>query len=358
MRIPIITPIFTLAVIALAGCALAPTLAAPTAAPVPTNAPATSAPTATVAPTALPLVKVHLAYSAIAAPQLPLWVAFDQHLFQKYGLDPTLDYISTNPLLTTALISGDVQIAQLAEDGIINSGLQGADLVIIAPSTDHLLFSLFTRPEITKLSELKGKKIGVTTRGSATDFAARWLLSHNGFKPDTDVAIVGVGGVPEILTALSAGSIDGGILSAPTTIKAQQAGLKELVDLSTQDLPFYQSAVTVRKSWLKDNADTMRKFLKAYTEAIAVIKKDKLVAEQVLGKYTQTTDTAVLEGTYNPFVKVLPQVPLPRIDAINVGLDEIAASNSKAVGVDANQFIDPTWVSDLAASGFIAALYK
>ncbi len=331
------------------GCAspAAPSLA-PTAAP----------PTATAAPSPAPLVKLNVAYSAIAAPQLPMWVAYEQGLFKQNGLDVTLTYVSSNPALTAALLSGELQMAQLAEDGVINSGLQGGDLVILAPSSEHLLFSLYAKPDITSVEQLKGKKIGVTQRGSATDFAARWLLNQHGLTPDQDVTLVNIGGVPEILTAMTSGAVDAGVISPPTTFKAQQAGLKEVVDFSTLNLAFYQSAVVARRSWIKDNASTVRQFIKAYVEAIAIIKKDKATAEQVLGKYSKTTDATVLDGTYNSFVKVLPQAPIPTVDAIQTGLDQAAATNPKAKTADPNQFFDASWVTELDKSGFIAGLYK
>lgn len=339
--------------LALAGCASA---AAPTLAP--TSLPPTSA-APTSSSSAGPLVTVHLAYSAIAAPQLPLWVAYEEGLFKQNGLDvPSLQYVSSNPSLTAALLSGQLQMAQLAEDGVISSGLQGGDLVILAPSADHLLFSLYTKPDISQVQDLKGKKVGVTARGSATDFAARWLLTQHNLKPEQDVTIINTGGVPDILTALESGAVDAGVLSPPTTFKAQQAGLKELVDFSTLNLPFYQSAVVARKSWIKDNPDTVRKFVKAYVEAIALIKKNKATAEKVLSKYSKTTDQTVLDGTYNAFVKVLPQAPIPSLDAIQTGLDEAALTNPKAKTADPNQFFDASWVEELNKSGFISSLYK
>ena len=365
-----VTMLLLLSFVALVACATpatAPTTApvqppaataASTSAPAATTVPATTAPTA--APTAAPVVKLHVAYSAIAVPQLPMWVTFEQGLFKKYGLDVTLDYVATSQVLTASLLANEVQIAQLAEDGIITSGLEGADLTILAPSTDHLLFSLYIRPGsgIEKIQDLKGKKVGITQRNSATDFAARWLISHNGMKPDQDVTLLGMGGVPQILTALQSGAIDAGVLSPPTTFQADQQGMKELVDYATLDLPFYQSAVVARKSWIKDNPAVVRRFMQAYVEGIAALKKDKGMAKQVLGKYSKTTDDSVLEQTYNVFVKILPKAPIPTSQAIQVGLDEVAATNAKAKTADPNQFFDPSWVTELDKSGFISALYK
>ncbi|MGE5265124.1 MAG: ABC transporter substrate-binding protein [Acidobacteriota bacterium] len=361
-----VTMLLLLSFVALVACATpaATPTTAPVQPPVATSAPAAIAVPATTAPTAAPttapVVKLHVAYSAIAVPQLPMWVAFEQGLFKKYGLEVTLDYVATSQVLAASMLANEVQIAQLAEDGIITSGLEGADLTILAPSTDHLLFSLYVRPGsgIEKVQDLKGKKVGMTQRNSATDFAARWLISHNGMKPDQDVTLLGMGGVPQILTGLQSGAIDAGVLSPPTTFQADQQGMKELVDYATLDLPFYQSAVVARKSWIKGNPNVVRRFMQAYVEGIAALKKDKAMAKQVLGKYSKTTDDTVLEQTYGVFVKILPNAPIPTSQAIQVGLDEVAATNAKAKTADPNQFFDPSWVTELDKSGFISALYK
>jgi NitT/TauT family transport system substrate-binding protein len=328
------------------------------AAPSPTVAAPANAPTVANAAPSGGLTALNVAFSAIAVPQLPLWVAYEQGLFKKNGLDVTLTYVSSNPAITAALLSGELQMAQLAEDGVITSGLQGGDLEILAPSSDHLILSLYGKPDLTSVEDLKGKKVGVSQRGSATDFAARWLLSQHGLQPDKDVTLVNIGSVPDILRAITSGAADAGVISPPTTFQAQKAGLKELVDFSTLNLPFYQSAVVARRSWVKDNADAVRRFVQAYVQAIAVIKKDKATAEQVLGKYSKTTDITVLDGSYNAFVKILPQAPIPRADAIQTGLDQAAVTNPNAKTADPNQFFDASWVTELDQNGFIASLYK
>lgn len=349
-------------------CAPAPTPVPPTAAALPTTMPPTTAPTAaptkaaaTTAPTTAgsgTLTKLRVPYTAVSVAMAPTWVAFERGLFKKYGLDVTLDYIATSPVLTAAMLSGEVQIAEAAEDVVITSALGGSDLVILASGGDHLLFSLYSKPAINSLQDLKGKVIAVTRRGSSTDFAAHWLLTKNNLVPDKEVAFVNTGGVPDILTAMQTGQVDAGVLSPPTTIKARQAGFKELVDISAQELTFYQAPVIARKSWVSANPDTVRKFMSAYVEAVSVIKKDKASTKGIIGKYTQTTDDAVLEETYNAFVKILPQAPYPKLEAIKVGLDQAALENAKAKDADPNSFFDPRWVEELDKSGFIAGLYK
>jgi NitT/TauT family transport system substrate-binding protein len=347
-----------LVIVLLALIRCAPAAPSP-AANAPTVASATAAVTS-AAPAAQSggLVPLKMAYTAISVAVLPIWVAYDQGLFQKNGIDPAMQYVATSPVLTASMLSGEVQIAHAAEEVVLNSDLSGGDVVILASGGDRLLFSLYATSGITNLADLKGKKIGVTNHGSSTDFAARWLLTHNGLQPDKDVALISLGGVPNILQAMQAGAVDAGVVSPPTSFKAQTAGFKELVDFSTLSLPYYQSPVIARKSWVKDNPDTLRKFVKAYVEAVAFIKRNKAETEKIIGKYTKTTDTAELDGTYDGFNNILPQTPSPRADAIQMGLDFVAADHPQAKSADPTQFFDASWVEELDKNGFIASLYK
>lgn len=345
--------LFLSLILVLISCAPAPT-STPTAAPIATTAPQSSS-AASVPAT---LTKLRIPYTAISVAMAPTWVALDTGLFKKYGLDVSLDYIATSPVLTAAMLSGEVQIAEAAEDVVITSGLGGSDIEILASGGDHLLFSLYAKSTINSLQDLKGKAIAVTRRGSSTDFAAHWLLTKNSIAADKEVTFINTGGVPDILTAMQTGQVDAGVLSPPTTTKARQAGFKELVDISAQELSFYQAPVIARKSWVAKNPEVVRSFMKAYVEAVSVIKKDKATTKTIIGKYTQTTDDAILDESYSSFINILPQAPAPKLDAIQNGLDQAAIDNPKAKDADPNQFFDASWVQDLDKSGFIAGLYK
>ena len=117
-----------------------------------------------------------VAYIALNATQMPSWVAKDQGIFDKNGLDVDLQYISSGQSPTAALISGQAQIMVLGEQAI-QADVQGADLVYVAAPTSTIFFSLYTRPEITSAEALKGKKVGITQPGSSSDTASKMALA-------------------------------------------------------------------------------------------------------------------------------------------------------------------------------------
>ncbi len=292
-------------------------------------------------------IKLKSAYSAVSVSQLPVYVAREMGLFERQGLDVDLTYIATGTTLTAAMLGGEVHVAVIAEDGVISADLRGADLVMIAAGPERLLFSLYTSPGIRSIGDLKSKKLGVSRTGSATDLAGRYILARNDLTPQKDVVIVQVGGVPEILAAMKSGAVDAGILSPPTTFAAQKAGMHELVDISEENLPFYQGAVSVRKSWLKDNREAARRYLKAFIEAVRVIHQEPDRVATVLAKYTQQTDPAILSQSVSALTRVLPIDQTPRLDAIKTGLEQVGLTDPKARDADPGQFIDASVVRGL-----------
>ncbi len=302
------------------------------------------------------VIKLKAPYTAISVAQSPVWVANDTRLFEKHGLDVELTKIDTSTTLVPAMLSGEVGLAAGAEEAVISAGLTGADLVMIASGPTRVLFSIYARPGIGGLADLKGKKLGVTKTGASTDFAARYVLRKSNLTPDRDVTIVQMGGVPEILAALKGGQIDAGVLSPPTTFAAAKAGMQEVIDISKQDLAFYQGAIISSKSWLKDNREAASRYLKAYTEAIALMHREPAKAESIIGKYSRITDPEILSKSVKALLPVLPVDQTPKLDAVKTGLEQAAVSNPRARDADPTRFIDPTLMQDLVKSGFIKAL--
>jgi len=301
-------------------------------------------------------IKLKAPYTAISVVQSPVWVAKEEGLFEKYGLDAELSYIATSTTLTSAMLSGEIQIAASGEEAVLSADLAGADLVIIASGPTRLLFSIYTRPGINSISDLKGKRLGVTRTGAATDFAARYVLTRNNLVAERDVTILQMGGVPEILAGLKSGAIDAGVLSPPTIFRARKAGLSELVDLSKEDLTFYQGPIVARKSWLKDNREAAIRYLKGYVAAVALMQRDQQKAQVAIGKYSRESDPEILSGSLKAVLPILPMDQTPRIDAIKTGLDQAALTNPKAKDADPKTFIDPSLMQDIIKSGFLNTL--
>ena len=126
---------------------------------------------------------VRIAYSSISGAMLPLWVAKDKGLFDKYGVDVELAYI--RGVAIEALLSGEVHFVRASPPAVVRSTLRGADLAIIANTINVAVFSLMSKPDLKRPEDLKGKKIGVTNLGDSPDLVLSLLLGLlNGLGPE------------------------------------------------------------------------------------------------------------------------------------------------------------------------------
>jgi ABC-type nitrate/sulfonate/bicarbonate transport system substrate-binding protein len=111
-----------------------------------------------------------------------------------------------------SLLSGTTPIGIQGIEPVFRVNVHGGDTVMILGMVTKPPFSIIVRPEIKDYRELRGKPMGITRYGSATDLLLRLTLDKWGFKPETDVPILQMGGVPPILAGMQAKKIFGGPL--------------------------------------------------------------------------------------------------------------------------------------------------
>src|SRR5512134_1305015 len=128
-------------------------------------------------------------------------------LFKKNGLDVDLVFIQGSPILTTAMVSGQVPMSFLGGAALVAAAVGGAVTVYLACGINTFYWRFFTRPEIKSIPDLKGKTLGVTTIGSQEDSVVRYILSERGLIAGRDFSMIAVGGAPTRLAALSKGVI-------------------------------------------------------------------------------------------------------------------------------------------------------
>lgn len=353
--------VLPLLVVLSVGCVGSASVSAPAAPAAPPRAPvaeAAGAPAPLVAPTASPppLVRVPIAYSVVGGDPLALWVAAEEGLFQRHGIDPDLSYIGGSTRINEAMIAGEVRLAQTGGAATIAADLAGADLILIGSLVPVFVMSMFSQPEITRVQDLRGQSIVITQLGTTTDFAARVVLQRAGLEPLRDATIVQSGGVVESLGALSAGRAQAGVFGAPTTLQARAAGLRELVDLSATGVPYEQASLGTTRRYAQENPDVVRGFLRAVVEGIAITKRDRARAKQVLAQYTKTDDAARLEETYRLYVEgALQRVPYPSAEGLQTVLDLL--DDPAARDARPEQFLDNSYLRELETSGFVDRLY-
>lgn len=301
--------------------------------------------------------KLRVAYAAITAAFALPWIAKDAGIFQRHGLDVELIYIQAGSRAVQTLVGGSIDIACIGGPAGVDAKLAGADTVYVGIPVNKVLMFTVAQPQIQRIEELRGKIIGVSRMGTVTDFFTRVYLRQNNLVPDKDVMIRQTGGLPEIVAALKAGQIQGGTFGFPAVLHARAAGFRTLIDYNQAGYRYPLSSIIVTQKLLRSREAAVRQFLEAQIEAIHRFKTDPAFAMNVIGKYTQTAERAMLEETQSVYAMAFDRMPYPDLEAMKLGLVQVAETNSRAKGADPREFVDARLLREIEASGFVKRLY-
>lgn len=302
--------------------------------------------------------RLKVAYPTTVGSMAVVWVAKEAKLFDKHGLEVELIYVAGSSRVVQAMLAKDIPISEIAIPAVIQANLAGADLVMLAGPNHKPGQKIMVKPEIKRREDLKGKKIGITRFGTSDDFLLRYVLGQWNLQPDRDVALIQMGGSQETVAGIAARAIDGGMLSSPLHLQAAKFGYTLLADLSAIGVDYQGAGVVTTRSFMREAPDTLRRYLRAYVEALYRFKTDKSFATKVIGKYSRITDQDALDETYQHYaVKVMPRVPYPTLKGIQLVLDEIGVRTPKAKSSAPESFIDVSYLKELEQGGFIKKLY-
>lgn len=297
---------------------------------------------------------IRIGYPQPSGAMLPIWVMAETKLDQKYGVDLQNIYISGGARLTQTLVSGDIELAATG-GAVINAVLSGAEITYVAASVPTYGFSLYVRNDVKDVPSLKGKVVGLMTKGASTDHGFTALLRQYNLRSGQDVKVLYLGGVREGLAALDRGIVSATTISAPTTLMARRMGYKELLNFAHLKIPYIQLGIVAHKAFLRQQPERMKAFLRGYVAAIKVVNEDADTSKRALGKYLATSDAAIIEEAYQAYRGIYPKVPYTTEEQVRSIL--AVADHPKAAGADPKDFFDNRFMKEIDDSGFITELY-
>ena len=299
--------------------------------------------------------RVMTGYAATSGPHAVLWIAREAGLFEKNGIKADVAYIRSGSTMGQALVAGEIQLAQMGGPAALAAGVAGADVTFVAVALNTTPIVLMGKA--ANMADLKGKAVGVTRYGSNTDISARYAIQKSGMQPGKDVALVQLEDYAGIMGGIASGRIAAGALADPFTEHAKKLGYKELADVAAMGLEFPFVGVVTKKSFIRDNTDLVQRFVRAYTDSIALYKNNPELAMKVTSKYTGIKDPAILASTINFYAPKLARVPYPTIGGMKFVLEQIATRDARAKNANAESFMDDRFVKQLESAGFIKSLY-
>ena len=299
-------------------------------------------------------VRLKIIYSSFTGAYTPLWLAVEEKLGRKYGLDFEAVYAGrARP--HQLLLSGDAQYVVSTGTGVVSSYAVGTkDLVIIASFVNATGSSIFSKPQIKTAKELRGKTLASGRPGAVSDILLHYILKRKiGLEPGRDVKIVNVGDTPAILPALEKGVVDGAMLTTPSRLVAKKAGFRELVDFDDLGVQYPYVGISTLKVNVKKSPDVALRLVRALTDSVQIFKTNRERSMAVMRKYLRGASDKMLDETYGYFSARMPRFPYPSMEAIKTALEMMADQFPQATSVDPQEVVDLSFVKQVESSSAV-----
>jgi NitT/TauT family transport system substrate-binding protein len=298
---------------------------------------------------------IRVGYTALAGSFSPLWMAKELDLFERYGIQSSPIYMAST-LAYQAMLAGETDFTVGASIPTVQARLGGADPLILITWVSGFTFSVIARPPIQQPGDLRGKRIGVTRFGAPTDFGARIALKRWGLLPVKDVTIIQLGGLPEAFLALKGGSVQAAILPPPFSTEAKRAGMIDLFDFNQSDIEFTGVGLTATARYVSARDDATRRVVRALVEGIWAFKANREAALRAIGKYTRSTDRALLEETCQTNRKVIRLNARTTEAAVRNVLEALVDQTPRARDANPQDFYTNRFIDELEQAGFMREL--
>jgi ABC-type nitrate/sulfonate/bicarbonate transport system substrate-binding protein len=303
--------------------------------------------------------KIKIAYSSTDTINQVWTIAQDAGFYKKHGLDVDLVYIGSTTIGISAIVAQDIQVGNAAGSGVANAAVRGADTVSVGCTINVLAYELVVLDSVKTAEDLKGKSIGISRFGSASDVAARELLKGLNLRPMEDVKILQIGGASERAAGFSRGII-AGFPSPPGNVHLIPGGLPHRILADMADLPKpyplpFICAVTT-KSYLAKNRSVVKRVVMALIEASHYFKTNREGTQKIVAKYLRGANKAYLDSSYQSTTKIIERVPYTSRDGMKIQLDD-ALKQTPGSKVTVDSLIDDSIVRELEKEGFIDKVY-
>jgi sulfonate transport system substrate-binding protein len=279
-----------------------------------------------------------------------------EKLWDKYGLNVKAVYFNSGSVLTQAMAGGNIQISDSDVPAMLGLAVSGVtEVKTISVIINRLEHIFVTRKNIAKPEDLKGKRVAVSRIGSASDIVTRMVIRQWKIDPEKETVILQAGNTPTRMQALMAGRIDAALISPDNLHNVLASGCcRILADLSQLPFDYARFGATVPTSMIKNQRDTLRRYLQAIIEGIYAFKNRPQVVYSVFAE-EGIKDPVVAKDLYTRLATALREYPIPEPVGIQNALDSINHPNAR--NVKPADLMDTGILEEIKKSGFIDKLY-
>ncbi len=250
-----------------------------------------------VAPASAQLKKIRFSTTSIAVTEMQFRIAQMKGFYREEGLDlETL--LIRGSVGMQALIGGSVDYASAA-GSIIAAAVRGMPVKLVLIVNSKPQFDLVGQPNIKTIEQLKGKIVGISSRGGAVDLLTQLMLTKHGLTPNKDVTSLVIGTPEELATALRAGAIAACLLSPPRQLILYREGYSRLA-YSGDYLPYYPSGgVGATEDKIKNHPAEVFAFVRASLKGLQYYSQHRAESIDLISKYLGVKDPSLAGEVYD-----------------------------------------------------------
>jgi NitT/TauT family transport system substrate-binding protein len=305
--------------------------------------------------------RIAVSFAGINPRQTPLWIAQEQGLFAKNGVDADVIFIRTGPIQVAAVSSGATQLAYAGPASVLGAVAGGTDLKVIASFTNRLTYTMIARPEIKRPEDLRGKRFGVQAIGGSVWMGAVLGLEYLGLEQRRDnINILNIGDQTVLAQALETGTIDVTVLDGVFSRRLKQKGYTVIAELSETKIPYVSNVIVGTRALFQQQPELAENVLKGLIESLAFIlaPAHKSIVITTIMKRLKIEDSAVAEQGYRDLIQIIDQKPYASLEGIRNIQRLTKLQNPVIGGVKVEDLIDNRPLKKLEDNGFLQRVYS
>jgi NitT/TauT family transport system substrate-binding protein len=278
-----------------------------------------------------------------------IYMAAEKDFDKKYGLDIEMVPMKGDSLLTKALLAGELDAYEGNPGGPMIAASKGADIKVIGCHWPGLTYAIYTKPEIEKVEDLKGKAIGVSAPGSLPDLFARAVVRAGGLNPEEDVSFVMAGGDADRVKALVSDVVAAAPSSSEFAAAAPEMGLKMLVHARDIVPDYMRLCMISTGDVIKNKRDAVVRFLAAEMDAheYALENREETIAlsHEITGKSADDPNAAQIYDEVKEYGATDPSFSIEP-DKLIYLRDLLSEGDHLDPGFDPTTMIDDSLLSE------------
>ena len=301
--------------------------------------------------------QIKIAYSGVSAAGTPLWLAKEEGIFAKHGLEADLVAVRSAPVQVTALVSNEAQFVRGSVSSMLTAAAQGAKLkILLSLFAERASYDFLTSPSITRPADLKGKKIGVQDFSGLLWTLTMLSLREMGLDPQRDhINIQAIGDSTVIAQSLTTGIIDAAALDKLQSVRLQGLGIKVLLDLSR--IAFPSSPFMGAEPFIEKSPQVVEKFIKALIEASTIMRAQKEKGLAVLQRHIKT-DRALAEIGYKNLLDDLTPYTFTTVKGLKTVQEIVALRDPKIAKYNVEDLLDQRILKKVVESGYVEEIER